>query len=552
MPNRPVERWLLGPPGTGKTSTLSARIKDAVRKHGSDGVLVSSFTKAAAVELAGRGLDIDNGRVGTLHSLCYRALGMPEIAESRIAEFNAEKRYEVSAESSADEPSDRMESSKRDNGFFAAYQHGRASLLSRAEIVERYARSGLADADLFSSFVTDWESWKQDQQLMDFSDLLEHALHDMDRPPVEAAVLFIDEAQDCSPLTMALARKWASCMDELHLAFDDDQSLYSFAGSDPAHIFTPLPPDIEVLAQSYRVPRAVHALANRWRAQLSWSLPKEYRPRDSDGKVTVRWDLDWDSPAGIADLIGEIVSNGDEVMVLASCGYMLAPVNAVLKSMGIPFHNPFRPNRGDWNPLAAGSARRMTPAGRVRSYLRPNVDVFGSAARLWDTDDFKAWAPHLKTELFVRGAKAQIEAKDFTLPAGHQEKIDAINALLVNPLAFLPAWSGNLSWLEKHVQGATGERMLYPLTVVAKQGYRAMLDPQVVTGTIHSVKGGQRSRVILIPDLSSQGYQEWFAGGSRKDAIVRMAYVGMTRARDELILTGNAQPKHFAPWEALC
>ncbi len=546
------EHWLAGPPGTGKTTTLSRRIQAAIRKHGSDGVLVSSFTKAAAVELAGRDLDLDKGRVGTLHSLCYKALGMPEIAESHIAEFNAEHTHRNLAPGRppTDEDSPYKESNDRDNDYFSAYQNGRAAMLSRDEITSSFA--GKRDPDLLIDFIEEWEAWKRKHEYMDFSDLLEHALHSMDRPPLEAAVLFIDEAQDCSPLTIAVARKWASVMDELHLAFDDDQAVYGFAGADPQRIFTPLPPDIEVLAQSYRVPRAVHLLADKWRKQLSWSLPKEYRPRDADGKVTVRWDLDYDNPDGLADLIGELAADGHDVMLLASCGFMLNRTNAALKRAGLPFHNPYRPDRAEWNPLAPGTSRRMTPAGRVRAFLRPSTSVFGEAARLWDADDFRAWAPHVKTELFVRGAKTAIGSKEFTLPAGRQEKIDYINSLLVNPLAFLPAWSGSLSWLDKNLQGATGERMAYPITVVQKQGYRAMLSPRVVTGTVHSVKGGQASRVILLPDLSSQGYAEWVAGGTQRDAVRRMAYVGMTRARDELILTGNAQPKHFAPWEALC
>ena len=43
--------------------------------------LLTSFTRAAAVELAGR-IDVPRRSVGTLHSVCYNGLGRPPIAEA--------------------------------------------------------------------------------------------------------------------------------------------------------------------------------------------------------------------------------------------------------------------------------------------------------------------------------------------------------------------------------------------------------------------------------------------------------------------------------------
>jgi hypothetical protein len=62
-----------------------------VDRYGPDAVLVTSFSRAAAAELAGRGLPIASERVGTLHShCCWHALGGPAIAESSVEDCNRE------------------------------------------------------------------------------------------------------------------------------------------------------------------------------------------------------------------------------------------------------------------------------------------------------------------------------------------------------------------------------------------------------------------------------------------------------------------------------
>ena len=83
------EQWVLGPPGTGKTTFLSRTIESLVEKRGSDAVVVCSFSKAAATELVSRDLPIDESHVGTLHALCYRALNRPTIAETKIDDWNS-------------------------------------------------------------------------------------------------------------------------------------------------------------------------------------------------------------------------------------------------------------------------------------------------------------------------------------------------------------------------------------------------------------------------------------------------------------------------------
>src|SRR3990167_6920669 len=73
------ECWMGGPPGTGKTTTLAEQVERAVSVVGAENIVLCSFTRAAARELAGRELPIPARNVETLHALAFRALGAPQI-----------------------------------------------------------------------------------------------------------------------------------------------------------------------------------------------------------------------------------------------------------------------------------------------------------------------------------------------------------------------------------------------------------------------------------------------------------------------------------------
>ena len=68
---------------------------------------------------------------------------------------------------------------------------------------------------------------------IDFTDLLEVAVRDLKVAPGDPSVIFVDEAQDLSPLQLKLLRQWGKHAEYLMMAMDDDQTVYGFAGADP-------------------------------------------------------------------------------------------------------------------------------------------------------------------------------------------------------------------------------------------------------------------------------------------------------------------------------
>jgi len=101
---------------------------------------------------------------------------------------------------------------------------------------------------------------------------------------------------------------------------------------------------------------------------------------------------------------------------------------------------------------------------------------------------------------------------------------------------------GDLEWLRNNLLAARQKGAEFAIRVAEAHGAETLTKtPQVITGTIHSVKGGEADVVYLFPDLSYAGMNEWIGGGA--SAVRRLFYVGMTRAKESLILCQPASSR---------
>lgn len=522
---------VFGPPGTGKTTYLSKQIVNAVRKEGSEGIFVCSFTKASAVELAGRNLPIPPRNIGTLHSHCYREMSRPEIAETQIEDFNRmQKRFKLGGVKGSllDDP-EAINSGTDDDALLMEYQRLRGQMVPR---------------DLWKvsvrAFAEEWEKWKRGADLIDFTDMLEFGL-EMDTAPGNPRIGFVDEAQDLNPLMLMIVRRWGEKMDTFVTAGDDDQMIYRFLGARPEAFLKPdLPPEQKlVLSQSYRVPRAVLAWANRWISQVKVREPKDYKPRDYEGEVRVaRSGLTWKNPEVWFKDAERYLGAGKSVMVLASCSYMLRNIIAFLRHEGIPFHNPFKMTNGAWNPLTATNG--VSSRDKLLAFLRPETELMGDQARPWRVIDVEAWSKAVKVQ--GSGLKSEVrKIAELYKPGSRELKIpDIFEKGAEESLPFVFGdWEERLEWFKGNLLKGARQGMAFPLRIMERKGINALLDePQIILGTIHSVKGGQADVVYLFPDLSQAGMREWQNLGDPRESVVRQFYVGATRAKESLVL-GN-------------
>jgi superfamily I DNA/RNA helicase len=556
----------IGPPGCGKTRWLSEKASEAARKYGSNAILIASLTKTAAAEVAQRHIPIPKDRIGTLHSHAFHALGFPTLVDSKhIPEWNEFieknmlplseefghktggdiKKFKMSAKrghNAIDEPkTDELSTS----AYFGMYILSRSRLVPREKWVS-------TDIQLFGFA---WERWKEETGRMDFEDLIEKAADRNAPAPGRPMMIYLDECQDLSTSEYRLVLTWAKYASALIVVGDPDQALYTWRGADPdlflwmaekhpARKDVPRDTYRRVLSQSYRVPTAVQQYAVRWINTMEGREQVEYSPRvNTNGRVKRLGN-------GLKDrrfLVREILSclaRWQDVMVLTSCDYMLQPLIASLRAEGIPFHNPYRKRRGDWNPIDGQD--------RLRNYLRPDPSTYGEAARPWNWKELYSWIEIIDSEYLKRGTKTDIklfatEHPDLQIAKTLTEALEVCRDCFRSGGLF--DWqprdfSGFRALIHRtrkekeggKQHGAREKRLEYAMRLVEKYGGKKLLEkPRIVVGTIHSVKGAEADVVFVSPEIPPVAWETRMLL-EQKRCLLRQFYVAFTRAKEELYL----------------
>lgn len=539
----PNEYRVFGAPGTGKTTYIIDSLRDIFERGEENSILVSSKTKTAARNIWMRTKkmisDDDNiimeeefegKNIGTLHAICYRSLDKKQIAEKKIKDWNdINTNYRIEG----------IDDDIDGEGITSITNLG-AALLCRYNILRHKMIPYNEYPFDVKHFAEKWEKWKDDNDYIDFTDMIIKASIYSDSAPGMPRYGFFDEAQDFTPLELKLARKWGSKMEWYILAGDDDQTIFSFTGASADAFLTPDIPDSQkiILPQSWRLPKTVFDFANSWSHKIELRQEKVFKPQDREGTLTFTDNnCFYKNPKDVMRYVNRFIEAGKSVMILASCSYMLEPIKHELISQCVPFHNPYRTRRGDWNPIRTSNTS-TTSANRVLSFLQKSKRHFGNEARMWTKYEVGLWAEIMRVTSGVvkRGASKLInewiDEKIYTLVTADDLDMifdsDKMEVDLIND-------EPDVHWWLNLVKNKT-KALEFTISVAEKRGIKKIFDkPQVIIGTIHSVKGGEADSVILFPDLSREGYQEWCAKAHR-DSVRRLMYVGMTRCMHDLVI----------------
>jgi len=379
-------------------------------------------------------------------------------------------------------------------------------------------------------------------------------------PPSGVRKGFIDECQDNNLLEAKLLfEHWAPMMEALYLCGDPHQVLYRFRGADPSLYINPeIPESSKIkLNRSYRLPERILDYAESWLDHAQLREPIAYSPRCAGGQLVDRPQWSSSRPERMVEEAWDLAKDGKTVMILATCGYMLKDTIAELRGRGIPYGNPYRPDR--WNPMRHVVSGGLATIDRLLAFLRPSPILSGDAAPIcWSTGDYKKWIPMLGSEgMLRRGVKTAMKEWSDEIPmrldavftdGSRSEAIAVLNLVRSSdPEDMREA----LRWLARKLLVRQFKAAPYLIRVAGMQGVRYCMEPpKLWIGTVHSVKGGEADYVYLMPDVSRGGDEAWRRHGPDRDSVVRVFYVGMTRARSGLTILGPGSDQSVPIWNA--
>jgi superfamily I DNA/RNA helicase len=268
--------------GAGKTSALMDEMTALLGTYRPDEIAFVTYTRKGVEHGMERALQAnpqlaadDLVHFRTLHSLCFRALGLTRasmITRARMQEFNRTASFRITLSGEFEKQTD-------DDRLLARYD-----ALRGGGTRGMFAHGGY-DEVKYRRFVRDYEAFKERKGLADFTDCLIR-FRDAGKP-VGARVAFIDEAQDLTLLQWEVCRTAFSLAEKVRIAGDDCQSLFTYAGASPGMLVSLARQYRTVrLETSYRLPGAVYRFAKGITRMIGAKTDKDFRPaKDSEGFV---------------------------------------------------------------------------------------------------------------------------------------------------------------------------------------------------------------------------------------------------------------------------
>jgi DNA helicase-2/ATP-dependent DNA helicase PcrA len=333
-----------------------------------------------------------------------------------------------------------------------------------------------------------YRSYKEARNVYDYTDILEKFTTDGLQYCPRFALTFMDEAQDLSPMQWDIAHALDGISDRMYCAGDDDQAIYRFAGADVDH-FISLPGGAEILEQSYRIPSAVHDVAERIVARIQRRYKKVYLPKKERGSVRRIYSL------------SEIDMSEGSWLIMAQANYMLTPVAEDLKNAGFLFDRNGHRSISEkissavngWERLRKGRSINCATAQNIYDYMSGNGKrVARGFKRFSDMDAEKTFdMPTLQLQYGL--------AADPDMPwYDAMDKLPSVDQVYIRALL--------------------------------RRGEKFNSTPRIKLSTIHGTKGGEADNVVLFTDLSPAALD------ADSDDMHRLFYVGVTRTRENLFL----------------
>ncbi|WLR53799.1 UvrD-helicase domain-containing protein [Mesobacillus subterraneus] len=269
---------ILAGAGSGKTRVLTARTAFMMEEKKIDpgSIMLVTFTAKAAAEMKKRialypGMSpakVNQLIAGTFHSIFYRILCFHE-REKWSSDKLLKKEWQ--REQILKEAGRKLQLDEKEFAYDLALQQ--IGLWKNTMIMPHEVKPDSPWEEKVALLYKDYESAKDRQRLFDFDDML-LGCYKLFKEKPEILVNYqnrfnyflIDEFQDINKVQYELMRMLSEKNGNVCAVGDDDQSIYSFRGSDPAYLFN-FKTDFKhtktiILNQNYRSPHEIVETAN--------------------------------------------------------------------------------------------------------------------------------------------------------------------------------------------------------------------------------------------------------------------------------------------------
>jgi len=570
---------LFGGPGSGKTTALLDRVEtiledDAIEHRD---ILVVSYTRAAAAEIRERLAErLDKtpralkGNVCTMHAKAYELLDLSRgdvVGEDEKEEFceeygiEFEDEYESGGRRTARSTtignkiiatSQWLQRTRRDvaDWYDVPFQWDVEEVRlppeedPNAQEGNKYTPTWTADDDRIDvpEAIRAWRTYKGDNDKVGFADMLERVEQRSLLPNVD--YLVIDEFQDITTLQHAVFEEWKPHMEQILIAGDDDQVVYAWQGADPNLLLDADRDEDVILPNSYRLPSNILEVVNEEIRHIDNRQEKDLEPRKEGGVVEAV------ENASMLELVRNVRYTVDEdegsIMLLFRARYQLFQFIEEFVDEGIPFK-------------ALTDQRLWTD--RLTDYVRA-IEAIDAAAdltllqgrRLADMLQDSAFGSNDRETLYD-----ELEAREEAAESDDLTEVPLDPETIEDHVPFMPTPDSAGDMLRKVTSFQRSSVEAY------FDGDYAGLDPSTVrVGTIHSAKGREADHVFVGTDLTEKVVEQMAATVSGHEETAdpttvdddeftkhtdpvplltdnerRVFYVGMSRARERLVLLEN-------------
>ncbi|WP_439028536.1 UvrD-helicase domain-containing protein [Haloarchaeobius sp. DT45] len=565
---------LFGGPGSGKTTALLDKVEEILEDEDVTfrDILVVSYTRAAAAEIRERlaeRLDINprslQGNVCTMHAKAYDLLNLSRndvVGEKDKQEFcedygiEYEDEYGGAGRRTARSTtignkiiatSQWLQRTNREvaDWYDVPFQWDVETVRLPPEIDpnaqegNKYTPTWPSSDDRIDvpETIRAWRKYKGDNELVGFADMLERVEQRSLLPNVD--YLVIDEFQDITTLQHRVYDEWRPHMKGVLIAGDDDQVVYAWQGADPDLLLDAEPDEDIILPNSYRLPSRILNIVNREIRHIEKRQDKDLKPRKEGGVVEA---VQNPSMLDLVRNVRRTIQNDDgTVMILFRARYQMFQFIDEFITEGIPFKS--LTDQRMWTD-------RLDDYVTAVEQIEAGENINGlQARRLADMLQESAFGTNERDEFFDAIDDAQEDA-------GVEDLTDlSISPDLVSDhVPFMPGPASASDMVRKVTSFQRKSMKAY----FATGEHRGMDRDHVRVGTIHSAKGREADHVFMGTDLTEKVVEQMVATVDEDELPAdveftkttspvpiltdnerRVFYVGMSRARERLVLLEN-------------